>query len=73
MQKAEAMHLCTDFQRSVAHRFLVSVKVFDVPHACRVTLHVGTSLLAQYDSFPEKLTFIQKSLLLLYIAKKIEN
>lgn len=48
-------------------------KVFDSHEARRVTLHLVTSLLTQYDSDPEKLTFIQNSLLFLYIDKKSEN
>ncbi len=47
--------------------------VFDARQACRVTLRLTTSLLTQYDYFPEKLTFFQNSLLLLYIDKKMKN
>lgn len=48
-------------------------KAFDSRQACRETLRLATSLLTQYDYFPEKLTFIQNSLLLLYIDKKMKN
>lgn len=41
--------------------------------ACRETLHQATSLLAQFDTFTEKSTFIQNSLLPLYIDKKSKN
>jgi hypothetical protein len=41
--------------------------------ACRETLHQVTSLLAQFDTFTEKSTFIQNSLLPLYIDKKSKN
>lgn len=44
-----------DFQRSRGHR---------------ETLYHITSVLTRFDSFPEKLTFIQNSLLLLYICEK---
>jgi hypothetical protein len=48
-------------------------KAVDARLACRVNLHLATSLLTQYDSFSEKLTFIQNSLLFLYIDKKMKN
>lgn len=48
----------TAFQRSRSHR---------------ETLYHITCVLTQCDSFSEKLTFIQNSLLLLYIDKKNEN
>lgn len=59
------------------HRKCTSIfserKAFDARRARRVTLRLATSLLAQYGSFSEKLTFIQNSLLLLYIDKKMKN
>lgn len=59
------------------HRKCTSIfserKAFDARQARRLTLHLATSLLTQYDSFSEKLTFIQNSLLLLYIDKKMKN
>ncbi len=48
-------------------------KAFSARLACRLLYYLTTSLLTQYDSFSEKLTFFQNSLLLLYIAKKREN
>lgn len=63
---------CTDaFTR---HTSIVSErKAFSPRRARRTSLHSVTSLLAQYDSFSEKLTFFQNSLLFLYIAKKSKN
>lgn len=48
-------------------------KAFSPRQICRLCLQLTTSLLTQCDSFPEKLTFIQNSLLLLYIDKKMKN
>lgn len=55
------------------HRLLVGKQALSVYPACRVTLHQVTSLLAQFDYFTEKSTFIQNSLLPLYIDKKSKN
>ncbi len=55
------------------HRFLVSARLSTFAWPVERVYYLATCLLTQYDSFSEKLTFIQNSLLLLYIAKKIEN
>lgn len=67
-----SMHLCASFQSSACTSIFGEQMVFDVRQACRVTLRLTTSVLAQFDSLPEKLTFIQNSLLLLYIAEKLK-
>lgn len=61
------------FQNTACTSIFSEHMVFNVRLARRDTLHLATSLLARYDSLSEKLTFIQNSLLLLYIAKKLKN
>lgn len=67
-----SMHLCAGFESWACTSIFSEQMVFDVRLVCRVTLRLATSVLAQFDSLPEKLTFFQNSLLLLYIAEKLK-